>query len=263
MSGITLSRFPENTHSKYIENMESLWEYCIENSRKFHNLLLITRDNKYSVLKFGFAHNRDVNIDEANNYEKISKYKCTPKLLNKQVTELGSFFVMEFKQPHPLGANVKVAAPKLSSHDLKCITKQVLDILLTLQQAFKGFKHNDLKADNVLLFDEGSPVVKFIDFESSYSSDESIVSGLFSSKNEEEFGLCKHPCPMFDFHLFTSDLCHYTNDAEFHAFFMRIFPDDYPLTSRGRLTSEAQLVTKFKDLHTIKDDLYFLHETTH
>ena len=261
MSGLTLSRFPENTHAQYIDSMERLWDYCIDNSRKYHNLLFVLKDNKYSVLKFGFAQNRDVNIDEAMNYERICKYNCTPKLLNKQASDIGAFFVMEFKPPHPCGANVRVAAPKLSSEDLQSITRQVIEILLVLQEAFQGFKHNDLKADNVLLYD--GPVVKFIDFESSYSSDDRILTGLFSKKNEDEFGLCKHHCPIFDFHLFTSDLCKYTEDTNFHAFFHRIFPDDYPLTCRGRLTAEAQLTTQFKDLQTIKEDLYFLHETTH
>jgi len=121
-----------------------------------------------------------------------------------------------------------------SELELKGIIFQVLFTLSVLQEKIPGFRHNDLKIDNILLnfkaeplqfkfkknywrLAENTPIVKISDFDYSFVPGKIInPKVLLAQKND--FGCSKEPSIVYDTHLFLNSVYKhyrkYTNVAK-------------------------------------------------
>lgn len=112
---------------------------------------------------------------------------------------------------------------------VKGIILQVMFTLVILQHTFPGFRHNDLKVDNILLdlsprtqkltlrykkyywvLPTDVPLVKIADFDYSY------IPGVHSNskvgtKHAKTFGCTEDPSKVYDTHLFLNSLYSYRN----------------------------------------------------
>jgi hypothetical protein len=168
--------------------------------------------------------------------------------------------------------------------EFKSAFLQVLLNLLYLQKTFPGFRHNDLKADNVLITQlknaktyqlqtktltriwkiPPGPYAVLIDFELAYCTDETLCS--YSVKEgSESFGLNTHECTFFDVHLLLYDILSNVNSVIAQSvweFTLAFIPEKY--FQKQNLTKEFRL--KFEDQQSLRVDLHdmvshsFFHE---
>lgn len=153
---------------------------------------------------------------------------------------------------------------------------QTIFTLAQLQQHFPGFRHNDFKADNILVtnsqkdsvcysaqyfnnrrrvwsFDNLKVWAKVIDFELACTPSSNIKSRAVLTENggnlEHEYGLSKNRCDYFDIHLLSFDVLTSSRNNpqvydEFKQFITQYIPERYflleNLTSQCRLKIEDQ-----------------------
>jgi len=246
--------------------------------------IIVDEQNHAVLVKFGTMNRLNCVDDEIHNLELLSSLK----LRHLARFEFKSFFAdacilgVEYIRPYYEGSS------KISSFRDLCKTRnsmnikyaffQVLITLCYLQKKFPGFRHNDLKADNVLI--EKSLLndiiysitlskkrksyrlknctinAKIIDFELANSTNNEIRSYTVK-KNEDnmknEFGLSEERCDFFDIHLLIYDITRYFKDNEFFSFVTDFIPVQYfyspNITNQSRLTLESQryLQNKIKE----------------
>lgn len=281
MTYICVQIFPSLEKETVIRTFEELLQYCEENRKTDHNLFHIRFGKQQSILKLGYGYHAIMGRDEANNLQKLQGIHGIPKYYWKHYSAEHklSMLAMQYKEPPSLGRNVREAAPNLTDYEVLCIVFQVCFILETLQEKFTGFRHNDLKSDNVLLhithiqdmfkrkgktiiIGETIPKATIIDFEVTHSQcghlqSSMVVESTETSTNVINFGLSPKPCSVFDIHLFMKDICTLRPSPDLVDMMRRVFPSDLEYTSKGRLTLESQERCKSITLQDILQDSYF------
>jgi len=231
------------------------------------NVTEITRDGILYIVKFATSKEKQSLLeDEIRNHKTILarnvpgileiKYEDGFHLITRKVSGLFGHFNLR-----------SLLLSTYNVHDLlfREILFQICFSIGILQESFKSFRHNDLKADNVLLdsytdsefiFEWPNPKKQWklssgiktyvIDFEVSSSDD--FVKSTSIQNAPATFGLSAERCDMFDIHLLFSELRlsapHKVWGASFLAFSRDFFDDSMftsdVCTSQYRLNFEAQ-----------------------
>ena len=228
---------------------------------------------KKLIAKFSFEDGRKVALeDELHNLKELKFLDEIAGLLWSYSTRRCCVVLTEYIEP----LNEKIS----TFGDLAKFGKdmqfrealfQILFALLNLRQKFKGFRHNDLKSDNLLVTKAEEKVyeivlerdldlgltrkwktqnvnIKFIDLELCWSECGKLKSRNLQSK---DFGLNTYICEYFDIHLLMYDaLTRSIMNTELHTnlreFICMFIPPKYfdikNLTSKFRLHEEDQLL---------------------
>ena len=189
---------------------------------------------KILVVKFSFGlDNRCVPLnDEYNNLKELCRNN-----LNVQISKLvwnskkeNEYHVMctEYIPPFSINLHNMRDLVKTANENLwKEAFFQVLFTLFILQKKYKGFRHNDLKSDNVLITTTTTKTpqiycvdslqmrrtwqcqlgieIKIIDFELCYCENGKLNSKMIDKDIGFDYGLYSLNCNLFDIHLFIVD----------------------------------------------------------
>ena len=229
--------------------------------------------NKKLIAKFSFEDGRKIALeDELNNLKELKKYDEIATLLWNFNTSRCTVVLTEFIEPLREKISTFGDLAKFGNDmEFRCALFQILFGLLNLNQNYPGFRHNDLKSDNLLVtrgeekmyeiilkrdLDSGltrkwktaNVNVKFIDLELCWSKCEKLKSRNLQSK---DFGLNEHVCEYFDIHLLMYDtLTRSILNTQLHNnlrdYICNFIPPKYfdikNLTSKFRLLEEDQLL---------------------
>lgn len=243
--------------------------------------IIIDEDCKAVILKFGVKHREVAILDEINNLEILSKYDELKHIAKYQFKNIFSeqnacILGIEYVSPCIINEREEIKNFRELSQteyylDFKHALFQILFTLLQLQSMYPGFRHNDLKADNVLL--ENAPkcnliyqiessktkkvfrlrnckvFTKIIDFELASTPKNTLIKSESILKSDEklknDFGLSIEKCDAFDVHLLLIDVLKNTkNNIEFTNFVYDFFKIEYfqhpKITVQYRLTKNTQ-----------------------
>ena len=230
------------------------------------NVMEITKEGVLYIVKFATSKEKQLLLEDEIRNHKLILLKNVPGILNIEyedglhfVTRKVSGLFGHFNLRNLLFSNCNL-------HDLSFreILFQICFSIGILQYSFQSFRHNDLKADNILLDVSSSELIfqwpnpkkqwklssgiktYVIDFEVSSSDD--FVKSLALEKAPSKFGLSAERCDMFDIHLLFSELRLSAPQkvwgASFLAFSQDFFHDSMfsseVCTSQYRLNFEAQ-----------------------
>jgi len=174
--------------------------------------------------------------------------------------------VMEYTEPFLNFSTVRDLCAA-SDLDFRIAVFKILFSVRLLQQRFPGFRHNDLKADNVLVttgparsyafsfnglrrtfFTPAGIDVKIIDFELATSDDElsstTVSEGSLSMRSD--FGISDNRCDIYDIHLLAYDCLRTLTPTTLafqkfmYAFVPSTFFDPVNLTCQFRLSFHDQ-----------------------
>jgi serine/threonine protein kinase len=234
------------------------------------NVREIEKDGVLYIVKFATSKEKQFLLEDEIRNHKLIQSKNVPGILNIEhedgfnlVTRKVSGLFGHFNLRSLLFSNCNL-------HDLlfREILFQICFSIGILQFSFQSFRHNDLKADNILLdtshessefiFEWPNPKrhwklnsgikTYIIDFEVSSSNDFNNNKSLALEKAHSKFGLSAERCDMFDIHLLFSELRmsapHKVWGASFLAFSQDFFNDKMfssdVCTSQFRLNFQAQ-----------------------
>lgn len=205
--------------------------------------------------------------DEWNNVKKVSGPHVS------QIVWAGKHdgniaILTEFIEPNGKIHTMRELSSMASDLEWRSAFFQVLFTLASLQTKYPGFRHNDLKADNVLVtlgparsysfkynglrrtfFLPAGVSVKLIDFELASTPDKEFSNQLMEDNAPSlvsEFGIRYNPCDLYDVHLLSYDALRSKNAvmSSFSSFMTYFIPqkffDPIRLTCQFRLKIEDQ-----------------------
>jgi hypothetical protein len=155
--------------------------------------------------------------------------------------------------------------------DIKTLLFQVIHTLATLQDEFKGFRHNMLNFNNIYVYEKQNNIEKYnFDNTTYYVNNDgieikitnfysSILPGYFSPKSKVPYSSQLDVNDYFDLHYFLNRLIHseyfnYECNKETKQFFDKVIPKKY------RNKTNNYYLEEFVELHKPKDllkDEYF------
>jgi len=283
----------ENLNSKKDEinilNLEDLLIHMIYTDGeedKPVRIVVDTETNKAIMVKYGMNSRENCIKDEASNTEYLSSLNI-PHIIRfefKSILTDAVLFGTEYIRPCKLQNNKECInfrqLSKINDHlNFKYAMLQIIITLSYLQETYRGFRHNDFKADNILI--ENSPksnliyklkfqnkykcfrlrncqvFAKIIDFELANTIDEKNISSqtVLNSRDNylsKDFGLSPLQCDAFDIHLLIIDIL--KNVQEDNLAFKKFVYDFFPIiyffspniTIQSRLTLQSQEEIQFK-----------------
>jgi serine/threonine protein kinase len=235
-----------------------------------------------SIAKFASEVSRNHSLkDEINNTLSLQLLKCGQHVANakwyttKNKTNT-SVLCLDYIPPFQNFHTLRQLCKSGNELDFRQALFQTLFAVFELQSVFPGFRHNDLKADNVLVCESSSLrcryiihtsnrsycwdlksniCAKLIDFEvasaisETYFKSKSVMDPNQTFQINLDYGLAKIECNIFDIHLLFFDLLGSSKDnkmlheslkAFVHTFLKKelFFPEN--LTSQSRLRVEDQ-----------------------
>lgn len=238
--------------------------------------ILIDEHNHAVIVKFGENDRLSSIKDEIHNMQTLNEYnfphiaKLEFKHINKESCLLGIEFILPCILNNIKIHNMRQLSKANNPLQFKYAFFQILYTLFILQNYFPAFKHNDFKADNILLttppktdliymihYKDKKKVfhlknvnlyVKLIDFELANCNDyEHLHSDSVIYANnilQEDFGLTSEQCDAFDIHLFIMDVMKNIQDEYFKKFVYDFFSKKYfvtpHITYQARLTIDSQ-----------------------
>ena len=258
--------------------------------------LITTSTGKKMIVKFGlFDSSEDPNgsrieclKDEINNIRLLRTKKLKDYIVEPiwwSVTPKAALLCLEYVEPWKDASTFREFCNQCDDLTVfkQCLF-MVIFTLKTIQDTFPGFRHNDFKADNVLVHASlreirrhfelnGRSTRKWsfvpavcttlIDFELS-NSDGNVVSR--HCEHNEEFGLQKEFCEVFDIHLFLLDVLfniHSAHKKEYYEFITSCIPSS--LFNKTQLTVQSRMsLCQQKDwktcgiLEKLLSSMYFL-----
>ena len=205
--------------------------------------------------------------DEWNNMQKVSGPHVA-QIVWAGKHEGNIAILTEFIEPYGKIHTMRELSSLASDLEWRSAFFQVLFTLASLQAKHPGFRHNDLKADNVLVtcgpsqsyslqynglrrtfFLPAGVSVKLIDFELASTPDKTFTNQLMEDRGDSlvrEFGIVYKNCEMYDVHLLSYDALRSQNAVmsaflTFMTFFIpKKFFDPLCLTSQFRLKVQDQ-----------------------
>lgn len=247
--------------------------------------VVVDDTSKATIVKFGIKQREVSILDEINNLEQLSNIEIQhiAKFKFKKIFDEESACILAIEYVHPCKLNERETvhtfrdlSKTADTLSIKYAFFQVLFTLLQLQTFYPGFKHNDLKADNVLITNspknnliytvlgrQGKKTfrlrncavfAKIIDFELACTPDYSVIRSSNVLKTDKllyyEFGLTKDKCDAFDIHLLIIDVLKHVEDPNFQKFINDFFPSCYffkpQVTVQYRLSIETQKIIQKK-----------------
>lgn len=135
---------PENTE---INMMSILSRLVIEG--KTHHLLLPIKTYYSDIIPFIKIYDQNhIKLE----YDKNNKYKdFVDKYKNGYLEDTVSILIYEFANGGDLLKFIRANSQKLTAMHWKVIVFQLLSVLAIIQNRYPAFRHNDLKANNVLI----------------------------------------------------------------------------------------------------------------
>jgi len=276
-------------HTATIHNALSLLNILRQtpgDSDKPVRILIDQNSNSVLVAKFGLSEdsNRLLTIED-----ELSNLRNFPKNIPHIANLLWGSYAKEKDGKNSLVCCMEYVAPFEKIHtlrDLSCETNvlnfkhaifQAIFTMLYFQTLFPGFRHNDLKADNVLItsslkqsvrycnnnkywhLKDNAVWVKIIDFELSCTPDGNRINSRLIQSNDTDmqnsFGLSSEQCTSFDIHLLFYDCLMSSSSAirqDFESFIYDFIPSKFfkkeNLTSQCRLRLEDQKTLDFPNL---------------
>jgi serine/threonine protein kinase len=225
------------------------WIQKLQKIKKYKNLSntnfsKVNQSTELGKGKYGAVYNYDSN---AVKIVKHCEYKSVPKttgkfeaqilkLLTKNLFDLQCPGIVTMYQFQTIGKTDYIVFEKLDQTVwkylktnpceklVKCILLQVLFTLAVLQKLYPGFRHNDLKVDNILLDQESrsqsltlrydrsfwkvpkeAPLVKLADFD--YANiPKSCPNPKVDTSFSKEFGCTPQASNIYDVHLFLNSM---------------------------------------------------------